>query len=74
MVQEVRVWTINMYDRGIGLHQGQTEELMLPETPYPMLFDQLDAARRASSAQQPSRPASSGISEDSALPASGVDP
>ncbi|KAH7110976.1 hypothetical protein B0J13DRAFT_273456 [Dactylonectria estremocensis] len=39
--------TINMCGRRVELHHGQTEELMLPETSYPMLSDQLEITLRA---------------------------
>lgn len=38
---------INMCGRSVELHHGQTEELILPETSYPMLSDQLEITRRA---------------------------
>lgn len=38
--------TIDIRGRSFELHHGQTEELMLPETSYPMLFDQLEITRR----------------------------
>ncbi|KAH7230629.1 uncharacterized protein BKA55DRAFT_708325 [Fusarium redolens] len=39
--------TINICRRSVELYHGETEELMLPETSYPMLFDQLEITRRA---------------------------
>ncbi|EHK21906.1 uncharacterized protein TRIVIDRAFT_70851 [Trichoderma virens Gv29-8] len=40
--------TINIPRRSFELHYGQTEEPRLPETSYPMLFDQPDITRRHS--------------------------
>ncbi|CEI70979.1 unnamed protein product [Fusarium venenatum] len=56
-----------MCRRGVELHHGQTEELVLPGTSYSMLSDQLEMTRRVRTAQQPSRPASYGISREVCL-------
>ncbi|RYP33465.1 hypothetical protein DL767_004743 [Monosporascus sp. MG133] len=64
-----------MCGRSDELHHGQTEELMLPETSYLMLSDQLEIARPEVAAKLYPPPASQAVnvspSDEDALSASG---